>query len=89
MYVHQTDLYGENDRYIYLRVLFNVPTFYDKKENKVHKWEFSLPDDKRLDPEQSQKFVPKYIDKYGNLIGETTPANLEDNQVIIIAKLKR
>jgi len=81
-------LYGENDRYLYLKVE-SVSVFYDKKEQKVHKWEFSLPDDKRIDPEQSKKFLPKYIDKYGNLIGETTPANIEDNQVIIIAKLKR
>jgi len=82
-----TYLYGESDRYIFLTVA-DTPIFYDKKERKVHKWEFSLPDDKRIDPESSQKFVPKYIDRNGNLIGETTPANLEDNQVIIIAKLK-
>jgi len=83
-----TYLYGESNRYIFLKV-DGAPIFYDKKEQKVHKWELSLPDDKRIDPEHAKKFVPKYIDKNGNLIGEVSPANMEDNQVIVMAKLKR
>jgi len=81
-------LLGENDRYIYLKVEDN-PFFYDKKEQKVHKWTLSLPEDKRIDLEQSIKFNPLYIDKNGHLIGETSPANAEDNPVIVVAKLKR
>ena len=80
-------LYGENESYIFLKVE-DVPFFFDKKEQKAHKWEFVLPDDKRLDPEGVKKFIPQYIDKYGNLIGVTLPANSEDNPVIIIAKIK-
>jgi len=78
---------GENDRYIYLLVE-SVPLFYDKKERKLHKWKLILPQDERLNIEESKKFVPSYIDKNGNLIGETVSANEEDNPVIIIAKLK-
>jgi hypothetical protein len=40
----------------------------------------------RIDREQAQKFVPMYIDKNGNLIGYTAPANDEDNPVVVIAK---
>ena len=81
-------LQGENDRYVYLLIDF-VPLFYDKKEQQVHKWQFSLPDDKRIDPEQAKKFVPICIDKNGNMIGTTPAADQNDNPVIIIAKLKR
>jgi len=87
-------LKGESDRYVCLRIANDYPPlyydvlFYDKKEQKVHKWEFILPEDERLDHEQAKKFVPMYIDKNGNLIGQTAPANEEDNPVIVIAKLK-
>jgi len=80
-------LYGESEHFVYL-IVESVPIFYDKKERKTHKWKFILPEDERLDPEQSKEFVPLYVDKNGNLIGETASANLEDNPVIIIAKLK-
>lgn len=80
-------LYGENDQFVYLEVE-NSPLFYDKKEKKVHKWTFILPDDERLDSEQAKRFIPDYIDANGNLIGKTDPANEENNPVIIIAKLK-
>jgi len=80
-------LQGENERYIYLEVV-DTPIFYDKKELKVHKWAFILPEDERIDQEKAKKFVPKYIDKNGYLIGETAPANEEDNPVIVLAKLK-
>ena len=83
-----TTLCGESNRYIYLKVN-GIPLFYDKKEQKVHKWNFILPDDKRIDPEESKKFVPICIDRNGNLIGQTASANEEDNPVIIIAKLKQ
>ena len=79
-------LRGETDRYIFLKVE-NIPIFYDKKEQKVHKWKLLLPDDERLDSERSQKFVPMYIDKNGNLIGETVSVHEEDNPVIVVARL--
>ena len=82
-------LRGENGRFICLEVKFGpIIYLYDKKEQKVHKWNFILPTDKRIDPEGAKKFVPMCIDKNGNLIGQTAPANEEDNPVIIIAKLK-
>ena len=83
----QTLLYGENAQYIFLKVE-DALFFYDKQGQKVHKWEFSLPDDKRLDSEQAKKWAPVCIDKYGNLTGTTTPTDPEDNPVVIIAKLK-
>jgi len=84
----KVNLQGENGRYIHLQVNSNQ-LFYDKKENKVHKWKFVLPDDKRIDLEKSKKFIPMYIDKNGYLIGQTAPANEEDNPVIVLAKLKQ
>ena len=80
-------LRGENERYIYF-IVDGVPIFYDKKERRFHKWAFRLPEDERIDQEQAQKFIPKNIDKNGYLIGATSPANEEDNPVIVIAKLK-
>ena len=84
----RVELLGESDRYLYYSIN-NAPLFYDKKEQKAHKWNFILPTDERLDPEQSKKFVPIYIDKNGNLIGQTAPASIEDNPVVVVAKLKR
>jgi len=83
-----TRLRGESERYVYLNV-GGILIFYDKTEQKVHKWKFILPVDARLDLEESKKFVPMYIDQNGYLIGETVGANPEDNPVIIIAKLKQ
>jgi len=83
-------LRGENSRFICLEVKFStIIYFYDKKEQKVHKWNFILPDDKRIDPEESKKFVPICIDRNGNLIGQTTPANEHNNPVIVISQLKQ
>ena len=82
-----TNLKGESDRYLFLSVN-NSNIYYDKKEQEIHKWMFTLPEDDRIDVEQSKKFVPMYIDKNGNLIGQTAPANEEDNPVIVIAILK-
>ena len=86
-------LCGESSRYVYLHIANERPPhnviFYDKKEQKVHRYEFMLPDDERIDQEKAKNFVPKYIDKNGYLIGETAPANEDDNPVIVIAKLRR
>ena len=85
-------LWGESDRYLYFKVYINMEKnllFWDKKEQKAHKWSFILPNDKRLDPDQLEKFIPIDIDKNGNLVGEAAPANADDNQVIVVAKLKR
>lgn len=81
-------LLGESSRYVYLHT-GNAKIFWDKRERKAHKWGFTLPNDKRIDPEEAKKFIPDYIDKYGNLTGVTTSANPENNQVIVIAKLKQ
>jgi len=90
-----TLLYGESNRYVYLKVDnvntppdYNISLFFDKITQKVHKWKFILPDDKRIDIEESKKFIPLYIDKNGHLIGQTASADPDDNPVIIIAKLK-
>ena len=81
-------LQGENNRFIYLKVE-NIDLFYDKEEHKKHKWEFFLPKDERGGDEYAKKFTPLRIDKHGNLLGETVSDNLEDNPVIVIAKLKQ
>jgi hypothetical protein len=85
-------LRGENDRYIFLEIWTELGApksvfFYDKKEQTIHKWKFILPEDDRID--HTTDFTPLNIDGNGNLIGYASPANEEDNPIIIIAKLKK
>lgn len=80
------ELLGENSRYLFFLANGQRQYFFDKEENQLHKWIFTLPGYEQECKEDPTFFIPLLIDQSGNLLGVMRGKEENDNPQIVIAK---
>lgn len=81
------ELLGENDKFLFFLANDQRQYFFDKAENKLHKWNLTIPGYETNCLEDATFFTPLQIDKSGNLLGVMKSNDENDNPVVVIAKL--